>query len=1497
MTSACTGYSASHDNDWVVYETPVLKSGDSIEQFTQFTIDEHGTNSNLDEDFWAQLVALNGNVKTIFPDFDVNQNVPLVNTLIALISNMKSSESELYCCKLQLNSLNALLQSDKINNEAKQHVLHSIEQYLSYVDNTTPDLKAYLIYLNFAKAERLDLIQQAQVELLDEAKQVFSQKYPNEQDSQHLDKAAIALGSCFTSELATEPTADTLTENVLNCFRPILFSVMSPGAIILKVSASLAKQLEVENKVDSKDKSSQKTNQTSVRHTTATLLNALYEPCACDSVTEPRTYQTLSANSKSPTVALPNAIALDTFHKKISSESVVIHFSLMPKHPLSSEDLQTWASHTLNYLKARLHQAIALRACCLDFQKAIATTSQCDEKFVITSFSDLCLFRNSSIPNTHNETVLTSEDSPESLPNDLINMSESHQLLYHRQIITSASAIELISYLNEVSRMNEELSNIVKLGIKGMCCRIFSKTEQKSDDTTFTSSDSIEEMASKIWAIEGEQRIANLDDEEDDRNQYVETLIEYLNALPQQILWHSAKSRMICYEAYKTQVEKLKLNSTELLQIVEQRNEELSSPPPFLLEQFEIQEFLKKFKSELQAASNKEEYLSFCAIFVHCRVGRRLNENFALCDIFQSTLPRFIDQLTAYECKTLTVVLFVRLGIHESNLTQIIVDRACSLIKCCNTLNALQDELKKFKLLRQHTNSHMTEEIQSAYIEQLLQFDSDDYEQLDINTFSRFSLTKKDVERCSEALKQGKCGLVIKLYDSQLGFVSDLQLIVFIQLSIACKKVDCFGELFRCALNKNAINDSGLSGIVSLIITGTGDEAYEFLDELNLFPEFLNLCNDVWLNPLSLAIKKNNLCALGWFVRKRPQMLYRLNNQFRSEVHNACIADNNKVLEIIASEAESVYSILVNQMDDTGCSALLLACKNQSIKCLKILLEDKEDINTDVRCGLDGKNALHFAIETGNEDVIIELMKRCPQLIYEKCNVHLTPVGVALEAKKYQLATTCISLCDNFDFDQPVYNDLPFIAMLCKGESCQGCDMSVVDKAISRADLSATYGAKQQTILHLATASGVCFEQLISKANKQQLEIRDADGVALIHVAASKGARYQFNYLTIVKEINPQTLDYQGNNALMYAVRAGHADFALDIAKKGLVIPFTAQQTPSSLLTAAITNDQSDVTKALLGKWCYQSCFTQLLGNPNFNILMIAAMHNAANVIDALSTDSIKVCFTQKHCNNDDGYDPLMMAAKRNNVKAAKAIIERLGTDENECHLKHCTLQGKYAIHIAVEHDSLEYLTFCIENKVQLNKKIETVYGRNLALMHAAQLDKPQAVKILLQDDINRENTNSEGLNAAHIATLHDSRAAVCEFELAMLNSFVTKAGSAYYGCACLHIAVKQNNSIMVEKLITKGVNKTDSKLQTGSLKYTPLVIGILQNSSEAVEVLLDHDVDLSHILEIPNVQQPERDAHKLLKVAYNNFNYMQIKFAVWSKFKEFNPPRTSHQS
>ena len=1494
MTSACTGYSASHDNDWVVYETPVLKPGDSIEQITQFTIDKHG-NSQLDKDFWVQLVTLNGNVKSIFPNFDVNQNVPIVKTLIALISNMKSSESELYCCKLQLNSLNALLQSDKINNEAKQHVLHSIEKYLSYVDNTTPDLKAYLIYLNFAKAERLDLIQQAQVELLDEAKQVFSQKYSNEQDSQHLDKAAIALGSCFTSEPATEPTADTLTENVLNCFRPILFSVMSPGAIILKVSASLAKQLEVENKVDSKEKASQKTNQTSVRHTTATLLNALYEPCACDSVTEPRTYQTQSANSKSLTGKLPNAIALDTFHKKISSESVVIHCTLMPKHPISSEDLQTWASHTLNYLKASLHQAIALRACCFDFNKAIATTSQGDDNFVITSFSDLCLFRSLSIPNIQNETVLTSEDSPESLPNDLINMSESHQLLYHRQIITSASAMELISYLNEVSRMNEELSNIVTLGIKGMCCCRFSKTEQKYDDTTPTSSDSIEEMASKIWAIEGEQRIAKLDDEED-RNQYVETLIEHLNALPRKIQCHSAQSKRICYEAYKTQVKKLKLNSTELLQIVEQRNEKFSSPPSSL-EQMEILAFLETFNSELQAVSNKEEYLSGCTIFVRFRVDRRLNKNFTLSEIFQNTLPRVIDQLTAIECETLTVVIFVRLGINESNLTQIIVERACSLIKCCNTLNALQNELEKFELLRQHANSDMTAEIQSAYIEQLLQLDSDDYEQLDINTFSRFSLTVKDIKHCSEAVKRGKCGLVIKLYDSQLGFFSDLQLIEFIQLSIVCKKVYCFGELFQCALNKNAITDSDLSGIVALVIAKTGDEANEFLDELNSSHEFINLCNDAQLNPLSIAIKKNNLCALGWFVRKRPQMLYRLNNQFRSEVHNACIVDNHKVLEIIANKAELVYSILVNQMDCTGCSALLLACKNQSIKCLKILLEGKVYINTDVRCGLDGKNALHFAIDTGSEAVIIELMKRCPQLIYEKCNVHLTPVGVALEAKKYQLATTCISLCDNFDFDRPVYNDLPFIAMLCNGESYQGCNENVVKQAISRADLSATYGAKQQTILHLATASGVCFDELTSKANKQQLEIRDADGVALIHVAASKGASHQFNYLTIVKEINPQTLDYQGNNALMYAVRAGHADFALDIAKKGSVIPFTKQQTPSSLLTAAITNDQSDVTKALLGKWCYQSCFTQLLGNPNFNILMIAAMHNAANVIDALSTDSIKVCFTQKHCNNDDGYDPLMMAAKRNNVKAAKAIIERLGTDENECHLKHCTLQGKYAIHIAVEHDSLEYLTFCIENKVQLNKKIETVYGRNLALMHAAQLDKPQAVKILLQDDINRENTNSEGLNAAHIATLHDSRAAVCEFELAMLNSFVTKAGSAYYGCACLHIAVKQNNSIMVEKLITKGVNKTDSKLQTGSLKYTPLVIGILQNSSEAVEVLLDHDVDLSHILEIPNVQQPERDAHKLLKVAYNNFNYMQIKFAVWSKFKEFNPPRTSHQS
>ena len=374
--------------DWAVYE---MKPADSELEST-LTLDKviiDSKNGNIGSFFLSQLTALSNHVTKCFPDgFEANETSSLVQTLATLIDDIPSSESELTCCKLQLASLNALLQSDNIDCKSKQEALNAIGKYLSHANDITPDFMPYLIYLNFAKAKRQDLVAHAQNSLLKEAQKVFIQRYPEDQHAQHLDRAAIALGACLIVNSEQEQAQDVLTDVLLECFRPILFSVMSSGAIILKISESLAEQLKTEIQTDL-TASPEQASATSISQTTTALLNTL-----CDQHDFDLNKTTARSQAESDT-------------------SFTSSVELVKLPEVNETDLQQ--PQTLYQLISFLHRAIAFRACCFNILTPCFISKQDTDGQIHTSFDDLCLFQSSSTPNIQTDTVFITRAFAENL--------------------------------------------------------------------------------------------------------------------------------------------------------------------------------------------------------------------------------------------------------------------------------------------------------------------------------------------------------------------------------------------------------------------------------------------------------------------------------------------------------------------------------------------------------------------------------------------------------------------------------------------------------------------------------------------------------------------------------------------------------------------------------------------------------------------------------------------------------------------------------------------------------------------------------------------------------------------------------------------------------------------------------------------------------------------------------------------------------------------------
>ncbi|XP_063923115.1 uncharacterized protein LOC135137411 [Zophobas morio] len=551
---------------------------------------------------------------------------------------------------------------------------------------------------------------------------------------------------------------------------------------------------------------------------------------------------------------------------------------------------------------------------------------------------------------------------------------------------------------------------------------------------------------------------------------------------------------------------------------------------------------------------------------------------------------------------------------------------------------------------------------------------------------------------------------------------------ILIQNSADINAVD---KKSKNALHYAAVSKDDNSAIIELLV-------HMGLDSSNK--------DDNGMTPLHIA-------CCQWQARNVQVLLKSSNvnsadNNGMTALHHAVKTWNNNI-EVIAL-LTSNDNINVNAQDHLGKTPLHLACEENQVDNVRILLDKDANVNI---LSKENMNALHYASNSWKEKVeIVNLLIDRHIDVNAKTISGTTALFLAYDRGNINIVRVLLKKCPNID---------------------------LIDQ-------------RKMNILHHATKSTIDDDEILCLCKEKGIDVnaQTEKGKTALHFACKQGKIETIKTLkTLGADVNMR--DNEGRNALHHAILSTYENPTLITLLKSYDIDLDARNTKGvTPLHLACAENKVEMAKTLLDLGADANTVDNLKQN---------SLHYAAAAKQ--STDTMNLLLDSgANANAQDakGTTPLSIVCKKGQLPNVEILLLR------KVDVNLIDREGFSALHQATQFwkDNTEIISLLLDNGINVNATNNK--GRN-ALQLSCKENHICDVKTLLQRGANLHSVDKQGMSALHYAASSE------EDSVEIINLLVTNGLSTnqrnMYGETPLHLACKSGNVKNLKELCKNGRN------------------------------------------------------------------------------------------
>ncbi|KAI6170524.1 Suppressor of tumorigenicity 14 protein-like protein [Aphelenchoides bicaudatus] len=628
--------------------------------------------------------------------------------------------------------------------------------------------------------------------------------------------------------------------------------------------------------------------------------------------------------------------------------------------------------------------------------------------------------------------------------------------------------------------------------------------------------------------------------------------------------------------------------------------------------------------------------------------------------------------------------------------------------------------------------------------------------------------------------------------------------------------------------------------------------------------------------PLHIASQEGHYDVVKTLIKKNPQLVNITNKDHRTPLHYAAFNEHCNIVKLLLEKGADVNAVSKFSEDDStdspSVSALYLAAQNGQVKCVRILLNKKANINHKTH---EGFTALHIASQEGNYDVVKLLVDSGADIEIKTINGK-TALDLAIESDEKNDALI-LYLAKNIKYPvhNAVLNDLTNLLdeLIAANVSInttnedQQTPLHIaaekgyyeVAKALINKDpsLGNATDKHRQTPLHLAALNGYCNIVLLLLSNGADVNalarFSNDDSTTPPHMSALYLAA-ENGYTKCIKvlldkgaKINYKT--YDGFTALHVASQEGKFEAAKVLIAKDPSLGNATDKHRQTPLHLAALNGYCNIVSLLLSNGADVNALANFGGDdlttsPSVSALYLAAENGYTKCIKVLLDKGAKINYKTY-----DGFTALHVASQEGKFKAAKVLIAKNHQLVNSTNKDHQT-----PLHIAASEGHCDIISLLLDNDADVNalanfNNDSTDSPSVSALYWAAENGSVECVRILLDNGAKIDHQDNYGETALHIASQEGKFKAA----KALINkdpSLVNIANKDHW--YPLHMAAFKGHCDIVSLLLEKGADvnalaKFIGEDSTVSPHVSTLYWAAKNGHIECVRILLNKGAKIDH--------------------------------------------------
>ena len=675
--------------------------------------------------------------------------------------------------------------------------------------------------------------------------------------------------------------------------------------------------------------------------------------------------------------------------------------------------------------------------------------------------------------------------------------------------------------------------------------------------------------------------------------------------------------------------------------------------------------------------------------------------------------------------------------------------------------------------------------------------------------------TKDNAEKVQCILKSGKCDSNIANYAKNT------------PLHVAVQKNDfrIFGEILRNKCDINIQNNEGNTPLHLAVIGGCQDEIVKaFSKHKSCDPNFLNSRS---MTPLHIAAASGKIEHVKVLIRFCDPSIR--NGRGNTPLHEAVIQRYPRNILTILAQHESC-----NKINMTGYTPLHLACKEDNIESVKVLVESPTcNLNVQNR---DGDTVLHIAIRSTqhNAEKVQCILKsgKCDSNIAN--DAKNTPLHVAVQKNDFGIFCEILrnKQC-NVNIQNTEGNTPLHLAVI------GGCQDEIVKAFSKHKSCDPNFlNSRSMTPLHIAAASGK-IEHVKVLIRFCDPSIRNGRGNTPLHEAVIQ--RYPRNILTILAQHEScNKINMTGYTPLHLACKEDNIESVKVLVESPTCNLNVQNRDGDTALLIAIRSTQHNAEKVQCilksGK-----CDSNIANDAKNIPLHVAVQKNDFGIFCEI--------LRNKQCNvniqNTEGNTPLHLAV----IGGCQDEIVKAFSKHKSCDPNLLNSRSMTPLHIAAASGKIEHVDILITSSdrpifssgcIRLNKKdvVETV--NSTLLLHkvviSGRFELFSTVLHYHECDVDVNQRNPEGETVLHLACRKrnikfvEILGKISRCDVNIQNSD---------GDTSLHVAVlsKHDNAEKVKFLLRN--NECDPNIRNNA-KYTPLHVAVEKKEFNIVDALVE---------------------------------------------------------